>query len=172
MEIIVVSDTNILIDLIEAGVLEQFFLLPIKVHTTDIVISEVTIPEQKAQVRTLVQTRCITVKTYTPDEMIRLVNFVNSRRRKCNLRIADFSVWQYASESNYILLTGDGNLRKLASEDGVEVHGTIYIFDKIVEQKILTPAIAADKLELLYSINHRLPKSEIDSRIEKWRGSL
>ena len=35
MEIIVVSDTNILIDLIEAGVLEQFFLLPMKVHTTD-----------------------------------------------------------------------------------------------------------------------------------------
>ena len=56
--------------------------------------------------------------------------------------------------------------------DLIEVHGTIYIFDKIVEQKILTPAIAADKLELLYSINHRLPKSEIDSRIEKWRGSL
>lgn len=172
MEIIVVSDTNILIDLIEAGVLEQFFLLPMKVHTTDIVISEVTAPEQKAQVRTLVQTRCLTVKTYTPDEMLRLLNFVNSRRRKCNLRIADFSVWQYASESNYILLTGDGNLRKLASEDGVEVHGTIYIFDKMVEQKILTPVIAADKLELLYSINHRLPKSEIDSRIEKWRGSL
>lgn len=172
MEIIVVSDTNILIDLIEAGVLEQFFLLPIKVHTTDIVISEVTIPEQKAQVRTLVQTRCLTVKTYTPDEMLRLLNFVSSRRRKCNLRIADFSVWQYASESNYILLTGDGNLRKLASEDGVEVHGTIYIFDKMVEQKILTPATAADKLELLYSINHRLPKPEIDSRVEKWRGSL
>lgn len=172
MEIIVVSDTNILIDLIEAGVLEQFFLLPLKVHTTDIVISEVKIPEQKAQIRTLVQTRCLTVKTYTSDEMLSLFDFVSSRRRRCNLRIADFSVWQYASESNYILLTGDGNLRKLASEDGVEVHGTIYIFDKMVEQKILTPAIAADKLELLYSINHRLPKPEIDSRIEKWRGSL
>ena len=80
MEIIVVSDTNILIDLIEAGVLEKFFLLPMKVHTTDIVISEVTVPEQKAQVRILIQTRCLTVKTYTPDEMQRLIEFVNSRR--------------------------------------------------------------------------------------------
>lgn len=80
MEIIVVSDTNILIDLIEAGVLEHFFLLPMKVHTTDIVISEVTVPEQKAQVRTLVQTRCLTVKAFTPDEMLRLIDFVNSRR--------------------------------------------------------------------------------------------
>ena len=172
MEIIVVSDTNILIDLIEAGVLEQFFLLPMKVHTTDIVISEVTFPEQKAQVRTLVQTRCLTVKAFTPDEMLRLIDFVNSKRRRFNLRIADFSVWQYASENNYILLTGDGNLRKLAAEDGVEVHGTIYIFDKMVEHKAITPTIAADKLELLYSINHRLPKPEIDLRIEKWRGSL
>lgn len=172
MEIIVVSDTNILIDLIETGLLEQFFLLPMKVHTTDIVISEVTVPEQKAQVKTLVQTRCLTVKAFAPDEMLRLIDFVNSRRRRCNLRIADFSVWQYASENNYILLTGDGNLRKLAAEDGVEVHGTIYIFDQMVEHKVLTPAIAADRLELLYNINHRLPKPEIDLRIEKWRGSL
>lgn len=147
MEIIVVSDTNILIDLIEAGVLEQFFLLPMKVHTTDIVISEVTIPEQKAQVRTLVQARCLTVKAFTPDEMLRLFDFVNNKRRRCNLRIADFSVWQYASENNYILLTGDGNLRKLAAEDGVEVHGILYIFDKMVDHKVLTPAIAADKLD-------------------------
>ena len=132
--------------------LEQFFLLPMKVHTTDIVISEVTVPEQKAQVKTLVQTRCLTVKAFAPDEMLRLIDFVNSRRRRCNLRIADFSVWQYASENNYILLTGDGNLRKLAAEDGVEVHGTIYIFDQMVEHKVLTPAIAADRLELLYNI--------------------
>ena len=103
METIVVSDTNILIDLIETGVLEQFFLLPVKVHTTDIVISEVKIPEQKAQVRTLVQTRCLTVKAFTPDEMAKLVVFVNSRRRIANLRIADFSVWQYAAENSYIL---------------------------------------------------------------------
>lgn len=172
MEIIVVSDTNILIDLIEAGVLEQFFLLPMKVHTTDIVISEVTVPKQKTQVRTLVQTRCLTVKTFTPDEMLKLFEFVNSKRRRCNLRVADFSVWQYAAENGHVLLTGDGNLRKLAAEDGVEVHGTIYVFDKMIEHKVLTPAIAADKLELLYSINHRLPKSEIDLRIKLWRGSL
>jgi len=172
MEIIVVSDTNILIDLIEADLLEQFFLLPMKVHTTDIVISELEIPEQKAMVNTLVNTHCLTVKTFTPEEMSRLASFVNSRRRTCNLHIADFSVWHYASENNYILLTGDGNLRKLASEDGVEVHGTIYIFDKMVELKTLSPAIAAEKLEQLYRINKRLPKSEINHRIEKWRGSL
>lgn len=172
METIVVSDTNILIDLIETGVLDQFFLLPVKVHTTDIVISEVKIPEQKAQLRTLIQTRCLIVKPFSSEEMTRLITFVNSRRKKSNLRIADFSVWQYAAENSYVLLTGDGNLRRLAAEDGVEVHGTIYIFDKMVEHNVLTPSLAAEKLELLYSINHRLPKSEIDLRIKLWRGSL
>lgn len=64
------------------------------------------------------------------------------------------------------------NDRNISALDNIEVHGILYIFDKMVEQKVLTPAIAADKLELLYSINHRLPKSEIDIRIKLWRGSL
>lgn len=65
-----------------------------------------------------------------------------------------------------------GKLKSISALDGVEVHGTIYIFDKMVELKVLTPVMAADKLELLYRINHRLPKSEIDQRIKLWRSSL
>jgi len=60
-------------------------------------------------------------------------------------------------------------LRKLAIADGVEVHGTLYIFDKMVEHMILTPVAAADSLELLNQINHRLPKSEVDLRLKRWR---
>jgi rRNA-processing protein FCF1 len=172
METIVVSDTNILIDLVDIGLLEQFLLLPFGIHTTDIVIAEITIEEQKAAVLSVIEKAGIKVKTYTPDEMLKLFSFISSKRRTYDLHPADFSVWQYSSENDYTLLTGDGNLRKAASADGVEVHGTIFLIDKMVEYQILTPTLAADKLELLYSINSRLPKSEIDLRIVKWRGSL
>lgn len=172
METIVVSDTNIFIDLVDIGLLEQFLLLPFGIHTTDIVIAEINVDEQKAAVLDVVEKACIKVKTYTPDELLRLYSFINSKRQTYDLHPADFSVWQYSSENNYTLLTGDGNLRKAASADGVEVHGTIFLIDKMVEYQILTPTLAAEKLELLYSINSRLPKSEIDLRIVKWRGSL
>lgn len=39
MEIIVVSDTNIFIDLIEVGLLDKFFSLPWEIHTTDMIYS-------------------------------------------------------------------------------------------------------------------------------------
>ena len=169
MEIIVVSDTNILIDLIKSGLLEQFLSLPFEVHTTDMVIFEVTDPDQKAKVTTVIKQGYLKVKTFTSKEMLKLYAFVNSKRQKSNLSPADFSVWAYAADNNYPLLTGDGNLRKLAIADGVEVHGTLYIFDKMVEHMILTPVAAADSLELLNQINHRLPKSEVDLRLKRWR---
>ena len=172
MEIIVVSDTNIFIDLIETGLLELFLQLPMEVHTTDIVIAEITVEEQKAAILTIAEKGCIKIKTYSPDEMLKLLNFINSKQRRYDLHPADFSVWQYSSENGYTLLTGDGNLRKAAQADGVEVHGTIYIIDILIENQLLTPSLAADKLELLYSINPRQPKPEIENRLKKWRGSL
>lgn len=41
MEVIVVSDTNVFIDLISVGLHELFLSLPMEVHTTDMVIYEV-----------------------------------------------------------------------------------------------------------------------------------
>ena len=43
---IVVNDTNIFIDLYSIGLLEEFFELPITVHTVDFVINELKEPEQ------------------------------------------------------------------------------------------------------------------------------
>lgn len=40
MKKIVVNDTNVFIDLLVVGLLEQFFLLPWEVHTTDFVMQE------------------------------------------------------------------------------------------------------------------------------------
>ena len=75
-------------------------------------------------------------------------------------------------QSNYVLLTGDGELRKVALTEGVEVHGTIYIIAEMVEHHILTELQGAMKLECLLNSNPRLPKSIINRLIEKWRGSL
>lgn len=43
---IVVNDTNIFIDFYSIGLLEEFFELPITVHTVDFVINELKEPEQ------------------------------------------------------------------------------------------------------------------------------
>lgn len=44
---IVVSDTNIFIDLYLIGLLNEFFALPFHIHTVDFVINEITEEKQK-----------------------------------------------------------------------------------------------------------------------------
>ena len=50
METVVVSDTNIFIDLYDVGLLNEFFSMDIQVHTTDFIINELTVEDQKRSV--------------------------------------------------------------------------------------------------------------------------
>ena len=168
MNIIVVSDTNVFIDLISIGLQEQFFQLPLEVHTTDMVVFEIKRSGQSDIIKDLIERCCIKVKTHTPEEM---QPFFLAEHKRYNLSPADFSVLTYSKNNNYVLLTGDGNLRKVAISEGVNVHGTIYIIAEMVEHHILTELQGAQKLEMLLNINQRLPKSIINRLIERWRGS-
>jgi len=68
------------------------------------------------------------------------------------------------------LVTGDRALRGKAIASDVTVKGILYLFDKFVEDNVLTPATAAGKLEELLAINPRLPRDEVKMRINRWRG--
>ena len=50
MDIIVVNDTNVLIDLYSIDLLEAFFRLPLQVHTTDFVLNELVKDDQRKEV--------------------------------------------------------------------------------------------------------------------------
>ena len=44
----------------------------------------------------------------------------------------------------------------------------LFLFDQMVEHKLITLKKAIIKLELLSMTNHRLPKKEIDKRLKEW----
>lgn len=163
MEKFVVSDTNIFIDLINVGILDMFFQLPWEIHTTDMVISEFKNEEQK---RTVLGYKKLVIKQYDSEELRELVDFNNLYNA---VSIYDCSVWLYARKNSYVLLSGDGHLRKLAITDGVEVRGTIYVIEQLVKNAIITASDAADALEKLRITNNRQPLEEIDERIKQLR---
>lgn len=165
MEIVVVSNTNIFIDLYTADLLDEFFSLTIHIHTTDFIIHELKVMEQKSKILGYDK---LFIKKFDMREMIELVGFQRKMQDKTNVSIQDCSVWLYAQDNGYILLTGDGKLRKTAIKEGTNVRGILYIFDKLVEEKLLTPQKACEKLQLLRQINGRLPSKEIEKRIEIW----
>jgi predicted nucleic acid-binding protein len=60
-------------------------------------------------------------------------------------------------------------LREIAAEAGVEVHGTLWILDKMVCRNLISPRDAADALESMISKGSRFPRSESGRRMKQWR---
>ena len=168
MEKIVVNDTNVFIDLFSIGLLEEFFSLPWEVHTTDFVMLELVKEGQDETVRRYKDDGRLHVPTLEGKDMVAIGQLKALFEGKTNVSIADCSVWYYAKQHRYVLLTGDRKLRKASVLDGVEVHGIIYVFDCLVASDVITKTDAAAKLRQLYSINPRLPKDAIDERLKLW----
>lgn len=163
---IVVSDANIFIDLCDAGIIEAFFQMPWQIHTTDMVFSEVS---KKTQNQELVKYRSkIVIKSYSPDELMKLWQYYTEVQQTCNLSVQDCSLLSYCLENNYSLLTGDKTLRTKATDRKISVHGVIYIFDQLVELGIISPSVAAESLRILQKTNLRLPHNEIEKRLANW----
>lgn len=171
MKAVAVSDTNIFIDLVEIGLLDAFFALPWEIHTTDMIIHELKVAEQKVRVEEYCSNGRLHVKEYTMKEMQTLIKFHAAQRQAARASIQDCSVWLFAMENEYTLLTGDARLRNAVAKMKVDVHGIFYVIDKLVEMQLLSKENAADKLDKLKLLNPRLPLSEIDKRLKNWRGS-
>lgn len=163
---IVVNDTNIFLDLINADLLDHFFQLPFEVHTTDFVISEIEEPDQTMIVQRLIDNCKLTVGTSTISELVEISEMQNQNG---GLSIEDCSVWHYSKRNRFMILSGDGLLTKAARKDGLIVRGVLFVFDELVNQNVITAELAADKLELILLMGSRLPKKECDQRLQQWR---
>lgn len=102
---IVVSDTNIFIDLISVGLMEASCRLPIKIHTVDYVMNEITDDIQKEVINKLADEGKITVKHFSPEEFMHIIEIYSSRSN--NVSVTDCSVWYYAKQNSFRLLTGE-----------------------------------------------------------------
>jgi predicted nucleic acid-binding protein len=168
MQKIVVNDTNVFIDLLEIGLLDYFFQLSWEIHTTDLVMGELQREGQHKSVAEYQKTNKLHVASFEVAELKEILNLQRLYGQKTNVTITDCSVWFYAKREEYILLTGDKKLRASATIDGVEVRGILYVFDALVEEGVLSPSDAANKLAQLRTVNSRLPKDEIEKRLELW----
>ncbi|MCF0197630.1 MAG: hypothetical protein HUK03_10480 [Bacteroidaceae bacterium] len=164
---IVISDTNILIDLVDVGLIDVFFTLPLEIHTTTYILQEVLRLEQRTAIEKHIALGNLHVTSLEGEAFIDLLLLYNEAGS--NLSVKDCSVWLFASQMKGALLTGDANLRRKAAQNGIEVHGILYIFDQMVEHNVLSASLARSALSFLAVHNERLPKVEIEKRLELWK---
>jgi len=168
MRRIVVNDTNLFIDLMDISLLNEFFSLPWEVHTTDFVVLELTKEGQKELVTRYFEDNVLHIAVFDPKEFMEIIALKRRFTQKTNVSLTDCSVLYYAKKNGYALLTGGRKLRHCSIQDGVEVHGIIYVFDALFEEGVVAPEMLAEKLQMLQNINPRLPKEEIEKRLLIW----
>jgi len=170
MEIkIAVTDACIFIDLYDLGLVASFFNIEIEIHTTSSVYFELY-PEQQQVLKAYQSVDRLIVHNLQEQDFIEIY----SEKYPKSLSETDKSVLHIANKINACVLSSDKTLRNCAKNKGIEYHGMIWIFDKLVETSVLTKKEAAIKLKQLVVTNfifrnNQQLVAEIEKRLKIWK---
>ena len=161
---LIITNTNVFFDIISIGALPEFFALDFEICTTDFVVKEILVSNQKEQIESFIRAKKLNVFQISADEVEEILNFPTKRFFK---GITDKTVLWKSHQLKCPLLTGDKKLRNEAEDLKIEVHGSIWVIITLVENGIISKAKGRDLLEQLKLINASLPHDEIDKHIKQ-----
>lgn len=162
---VIVNDSSCLIDLRKGGLLTTALLLPFRfVVALPLVTAELNdfTETDWADLRT----RGLQVIDLSPSQVERALAL---KTKFSGLSVYDcFSLALAQTTADAMLLTGDQQLRRRATDAGVEVHGVLWITDQIEEMKGMAFVDLADALERLTADPLVfLPRGEVAQRIDR-----
>ncbi len=158
--LVLITDTNIWIDLDHGELLELIFHLPYQICAADFAKAEI----RSIDVAALERQGLI----FQELDKTLVAELLSLRQRKTAIAIADLEAFLLVREQGAVLVTGDRNLAKLAADEGVEVHGLLWLMDEMVQIGVLHPRQAAASLLTIIDRGARLPADECDRRIRSW----
>ena len=156
-----VIDANIIIDFASCGLLQDLFGAGASIMTTDLVAEELRDPPGSRVVEL-----GLIVSPLSPAQLLTIQTL---EAELPQTSIVDRSAYVLARSQGILLLTGDAALRAHAQRLGLEVHGTLYLLDELVDMGLLEPSRAADALGTMLVSGSRLPQSECTQRLRRWR---
>jgi predicted nucleic acid-binding protein len=84
---------------------------------------------------------------------------------------ADLFCLTLARVEHATLVTSDRGLREAAEQEGIPVHGTLWILDLLVRHELVPRRQAAAALRRMVESNRWLPQEEVAERLRQWRRS-
>ncbi len=163
---VLVSDTSVLVDLERGSLLEASFRLPFRFVVPDLLYER-------------------ELKNWGGEELIRLGLVVEEldgdgvrravayRRREPALSLPDCFALVLAQTRSWALLSGDGALRQLATDEAVECHGVLWLLDEMRDADVVDIRDLYDGLTAIAEHPRcRLPKPEIRRRLTSYAERL
>ena len=155
-----VLDASIIIDICHGSILREALSLAASMISPDLVTGEVEDISTSKLEELGLQSRCL-----TSEEMAILREEAKAYK---GLTHKDVASIQLADEVGAILLTGDDRLRQYAERRGIEVHGILWVLDRLVEASILNCEKAACSLRAIREAGSWLPEEECEERLALW----
>jgi hypothetical protein len=159
-QLVLVTDTNIWIDLDNGGILTVVFRLPYHFLIPDLATRELIRPRWQS-----LQALGLVLQELSADQVIELTQLRLSHR---NLSVIDLASFLLAKSLNATLLTGDSRLFALAKENGLYVHGVLWLLDELVRLRVHAPKQAASALQKMLVAGAHLPRDECRKRLVNW----
>jgi rRNA-processing protein FCF1 len=166
---ILISDTSCLIDLRKASLLEAFVKISYDLVIPDILFEQELVQFSNAE-KELIAKKVRIVSL--PGEGVVRVQSVN--RNYPALTLNDCFAFVIAEQtSNCILMTGGRNLRDLATNSGIEVHGVLWGIDEMYSARVASAHQLYSALMLFKTdTTVRLPVHDLNCSIERYQSLL
>ena len=161
---VVITDVSVFFDLYHLQILPEFFALDMEIHTTDFVYNEIANSEQKSEFVIFERSKKLHIIKITPVEEDEIRSMELSRSNKS---FPDRTVLWKAKQFKCALLTCDGKLRKEAEGQGLEVHGSLWVINQLIDTGIISKAKGIELFKQMKLLNVRLPMHEIDRLIKR-----
>ena len=163
MSCVVINDASCLIDLRKGGLLRVLCDLPYRfIVPLPIRVSEI-LDFTHQQWRYLDDNGMIT-HDLTPEEVSQAFSLKNHHP---SLSANDCFCFVTAVSHSGMLLTGDAQLRKVASEKGLPVHGVLWVIDKLATAQVCETSMLINALHAWQSDDTVfLPPLEVSKRLE------
>jgi hypothetical protein len=156
--LLLISDANIIIDLEAGEILGSLFALPYRFAMPDVLFEE----EIEAGSPHLIGMGLETLVVRGE-----YVAYAARLGEQCGEEpgFNDRLALALAKQESCPLLTGDGNLRLLATKEGADVRGTLWIYSEVIEFGLLTQQQALTALDRMRQRGRRLPWKEAEMTI-------
>ena len=160
---VLVSDTSVIIDLERGGFLEDLFRLPYEFAVPDLLFHE----ELQGELGERLVALGLVVEELDAAELARAIIV---RRERAVLSTPDTFAFAIAEQRHWTLLTGDGALRRLAVDSGIETHGVLWLCDRFEEHGLLgNEQLHAGLTTISTHPRCRLPRTEVRARLNRYR---
>ena len=160
---LLISDANIIIDIIAGGLVDELFMLDYEFGTPDVLYEK----ELKVQHPEILSAGLKVIEL--EPKSVDYANTVFQAGSNNRISLHDCLALSLAKQESCVLLTGDARLRQYAESEGIEVKGTLWLMQQFFDNGLVIANRAEQAYELMRQDGSRLPVDEIKRQLKSFR---